>query len=451
MSRHHGRPDRFLRNARKGPRRPSSVARPGRVAVALAAAALVLLGGCDAGGRSPDSTSRSATLPSASGTLSGRSVSEHGPVTRLRDLLTNRADALLDGDRAGFLAALDDSATDLVEDEGTFYDNLRGAAPATWAYSVDGRSARREPSKGGDRWAYTVYISYSLTGFATERAVSRQQVEVVERTEGWRITSISEGDEHTEPWELGKTTSVRGDRIVVVGVDTPKAKLRRIHRRAVDAVPRVDGVWDGNWARGAVVVVPPDVSGAARLAQTDNIEALAAVATGASMIDGSGDLRRWDRVVVNPKAWQRMNDTGRDVVLAHELTHVATGSLGTVPLWVSEGFADYVGWKNQDVAMSSIAPELAADVRRGEAPGNLPTDDDFRGGEPDQAYEEAWFAAKYVVFRYGEGKLLALYRAMASRSGTSVADQDAVLRSTLGVSRSEFRHGWRAYVKSRLG
>lgn len=412
---------------------------------------LVLPTGCAPGGDSTGSPTHSATLPSASGTLSGRSVSEDGPVTRLRNLLTQRGKALLAGDRTGFLASIDAAATELSDEQSSYYDNVADVAPATWSYAVDGDTARRVPSKGNDRWSYTVYLTYSLTGLAQQPAVSRQQVEVVERTEGWRIASISDGDSHTEPWELGKATSVHGDRIVVVGVDTPKAKLQRIHRRVVAAVPRVDKVWDRRWSRGAVVVVPPDVSTAAKLAESDNIEALAAVATGASMVDGSGELRRWDRVVVNPSAWKRMSTTGRDVVLAHELTHVATGRLGSVPLWVSEGFADYVGWKGRGVAMTSIAPELAGDVQDGDAPRSLPTDQDFAGHDPDQAYEEAWMAAKYVTFRYGEGKLLALYRAMAARPATTAADQSAVLKSTLGVTRSQFQHGWRSYLQARLG
>src|SRR5690606_33810051 len=161
---------------------------------------------------------------------------------------------------------------------------------------------------------------------------------------------------------------VHGDRIVVIGIGTPKAKLHTIRRQAADAVPSVDQVWDGDWARGAVIVVPDDTAGAAKLSRSENVSALAAVATGASAVDADGELRHWDRVVVNPSAWQKMNATGRSVVLAHELTHVATGSLGTVPIWVSEGFADYVGWRDRGIAMRDIAPELAADVRKGDVP-----------------------------------------------------------------------------------
>lgn len=412
---------------------------------------LTVLAGCAKEPATPGTPTSSLGIPSATATLSGGPTSKHGPVKAVRHLLQERSAALRGGDRAGFLAPIDDAAEALATRQGRFYDNVRGADLASWSYLVDPKSARRDHAKGGDSWSYNVYATYSYDGLASQRAVSSERMEVVRRPEGWRITSVASSDKHLEPWDLGKTTSVHDDRIVVLGVGTSKAKLRAIQRQAADAVPEVDDVWDGNWARGAVIVVPGDTEGAAKLSRTSNVASLAAVATGASAVDASGELQHWDRVVVNPTAWQKMNDTGRSVVLAHELTHVATGSLGTVPIWVSEGFADYVGWKGTGVGMRDVAREVGADVRDGDVPSDLPTEAEFRSDDPDQAYEEAWLAAKYVAFRYGEDKLVALYRQMAFQSDDSKASQDKALQATLKVSRSEFRNGWRSYVKARLG
>lgn len=389
-------------------------------------------------------------MPSATATLSGDRIPKNGPVKAVRRLLDDRASALRGGDRAGFLASIDTAAEPLASSQREFYDNIRGADLASWSYLVDADSASHKSTKGGDRWSYDVYVSYSLDGLASRPAISTERVTVVERTEGWRFTKISAADQHVEPWDIGKTTSVHDDRIVVLGVGTPKAKLRKIQRQAADAVPAVDDVWDGDWARGSVIVVPPDTETAAKLSDTSNVASLAAVATGASAVDGSGDLQHWDRIVVNPAAWKKMSDTGRSVVLAHELTHVATGSLGAVPIWLSEGLADYVGWKGKGVAMRSIAREVTKDVEDGDVPSDLPVEREFRGDDPDQAYEEAWLAAKYVVFRYGEDKLVELYREMAKQPDASKKSQSKALEATLDVSRSEFRHGWQSYVEARL-
>lgn len=368
----------------------------------------------------------------------------------LSRLLHHRADALLEHDRHGFLKPIDRAATKLRASEGTFYDNAASVPFASWTYTIDRTSARQHHEIGAPSWDYTVYTTYALAGLPDQAAVRRQRMDVAKRANGWRITSLVDIDVQPEAWDLGPTATVRDGSIVVIGVGAPRSELRDIEQLAADAVPRVDAVWPGDWARGAVVEVPDDAEGAQRLIGGRNIDEFAAVAAGESATDVSGRVRHWDRVVINPAAWQRMETVGRRVVLAHELTHVATGSVGKVPSWLAEGFADYVGWQDTDVPPRYIAQDLAARVQDGKAPDNLPGDGAFRGGHVDLAYEEAWLAARYVASRYGQDDLVALYRAMGREQGTSKDDQDDALRSTLGVSLRKFEKGWRAYVDETL-
>jgi hypothetical protein len=420
----------------------------------LSAAVVVVgvLAACGQPARPEDRASGSAHgMPTATATISPSATSTDGPAGDVRSLLRARAEALLDGDRSGFLAPLDAAARSLRDEQGAFYDDIHGVPLASWVSTIDPGTARRKPGTGVASWSYSVVTVYAFTGLTDEKAVLDERVEVAQRPEGWRITAITDqGRPSTEPWDIGRTSSVHDDRIVVLGIGASKQDLTTIQRQAAAAVPRVDAVWPGRWERGAVVVVPADATEAATLSGTEQIEPLAAVATGGSGVDASGHLHRWDRVVINPSAWKRMSDTGRLVVLTHELTHVATGSLGTVPMWVSEGFADYVGWRRSGVPTDTIAEELRAEVRKGHGPTDLPDQADFHSSHVDQAYEEAWLAARYIAFRYGEDKLLRVYRGMAARSGTGRADQDRVLRSVLGVSRSAFVHGWHGYVEAEL-
>jgi hypothetical protein len=137
------------------------------------------------------------------------------------------------------------------------------------------------------------------------------------------------------------------------------------------------------------------------------------------------------------------------VVLTHEITHVATraATSATTPMWLSEGFADWVGYSGTDRTTRQTAPELAADVAAGRIPAHLPSDADFATTAPHlaQSYEAGWLACRMVAERWGSGRLTALYQA-AGRMPT-----DAALRHTLGVDLRAFEARWRAYAAEELG
>ncbi|MGH3097183.1 MAG: hypothetical protein ACRDMV_14445 [Streptosporangiales bacterium] len=424
----------------------------------LAAAGVVVvmavsLHGCGGGDRTDSDghpPSKTATSTGATATLSPSPISKHGPVAAVTGLLRRRARALLHHDKGAFLHGIDRAATGLRADQAAFYRNVRAVPLATWKYRIDPKSGLEHRTKGADSWEYTLYTTYGFEGVRGDKAVQRQRVDVAKRMGGWRITEIDDLDRRPEVWDLGKATAVRSEHVVVIGVGTDRDELRDIRALAREAVPRVNGVWERKWAHGAVIAVPKNASGVDRLVEKSGLEEFAAVAAGETGINAKGDTLHWDRIVINPRSWKRMESLGRRVVLTHEMTHLATGSLGSVPTWVSEGFADYVGWKDSGVPARYIAQELAARVRDGHVPHKLPEGADFRGGHVDEAYEEAWLTAKYIVFRYGESKLIEFYETMAAQSGTGKQAQDRALRKTLGVSRSAFTDGWSSYVEGQL-
>jgi hypothetical protein len=150
--------------------------------------------------------------------------------------------------------------------------------------------------------------------------------------------------------------------------------------------------------------------------------------------------------VVSPAAYPKLNEIGRHVVLTHELTHVATHGAddSRTPVWLIEGLADYVGYKGLDVPVTSAARELRREVRAGRLPAALPGKEDFAGatGRLPQAYEEAWLACRLVAERYGEDRLVRLYRAAGARP-------DA-LRRVLGLDTAGFTALWRDYLRREL-
>jgi hypothetical protein len=234
--------------------------------------------------------------------------------------------------------------------------------------------------------------------------------------------------EHPEIWSGAQV--VQGRRSLVIG--GPGGGLADLARRADRAsvvVARVAGpvrpliLFPASTEQAAVLAAPAAVSGLAAVAGTD-------------------------RVIIEPRSFARLTGTGRDVVLTHELTHVAVGAAtdGRTPKWLVEGFADYVGYLDAGIPVASAASELAAEVRAGKLPEALPGRDAFaaRSARLPQAYEEAWLACRYVAGRFGERALVTLYRE-SMRS-----DPRSALRRTLGMTTAKFTASWREYVQREL-
>ncbi|GII59994.1 hypothetical protein Skr01_00790 [Sphaerisporangium krabiense] len=226
---------------------------------------------------------------------------------------------------------------------------------------------------------------------------------------------------------------VIGERSVVVGAArtgaAEAADLARRADRAARVVARLAG------PVRPLVLLPGTTAQAAALAAPASVRGLAAVAA-------------VDHVIVEPGAYARLSDAGRDVVLAHELTHLATGAAtdARTPKWLMEGFADYVGYLDSGIPAPAAAAELAAEVRAGRRPIALPGPQAFAPESPRlaQAYEEAWLACRYVVARYGERALVALYREFSGGGAPGA------LPRVLGVSAERFTAAWRAYVVAEL-
>jgi hypothetical protein len=231
--------------------------------------------------------------------------------------------------------------------------------------------------------------------------------------------------------------------------------LKEFAELADRAVPSVDRAWGTGWARRVVVYVPRSLNGMAGLlgATAAGYRGIAAVTTGEA--GGSGTAPA-DRVIVNPDAYGVLGDFGRQVVLTHETTHVATRARTTAatPLWLSEGYADFVGYRGSGRTAADVAPELKSAVAAGEVPAALPGDADFGfsedAGRLARAYEGGWLACRMIAERWGEDRLRAFYRAVGDH-GKRAGAVEGALRSVLGTDLDGFTRQWRAYLRDRLG
>lgn len=177
-------------------------------------------------------------------------------------------------------------------------------------------------------------------------------------------------------------------RIQVDGL-APVAQRRHYVAAAVDAVVPVDRVWgSGSLPRRVRLTATSTAAEFAQLAGTVGADVPAVTRSDA-------------RVILHPDLWTRTTAAGRQVVVTHELTHVALGqgSWTHAPRWTVEGPAEVTAYHRSSLPPERIAPSLARRVRTGRAPDGPPSAREMAGAD---GYGLAWAWCRYLVARSGE-------------------------------------------------
>ena len=419
-------------------------------------AAVLLLGRTDSVTRPP------ATKPRPSATARPRvEAPDRTDEERRRDavqrLLQTRADAIRTRDRHRFSRTLDLTRTAFVRSQLAMFDALAEVPVAGWRYDLhDGGDLVPTAPPGTDEaWSPSVSLRYQLSGFDDEPPAVPQYFTFVRRGGTWLTASDTDSD--TDPkrrtgrelWDFGPVAVARGERSLVLGHPADGPLLNDVARLADAAVPRVTRVWGSDWPRRVVVLVPgTQKEASAILGEGLDLSRIAAVAV-AELPGDTGERAVGNRIIVNPATFARLATNGRRVVLTHETTHVATrdSSRPGMPTWLVEGFADYVGYLGTGLTPRQICRELAADVRAGRAPKDLPADTAFDGANPDlaQAYEASWVAIRMIVERTSEERLVEFYR----EAGRTSVEQ--AMRTVLDTTPETFTAAWRSYLRATLG
>ncbi|KOV71198.1 lipoprotein [Streptomyces sp. MMG1121] len=359
----------------------------------------------------------------------------------VQHLLDRRSTALLGHDETTY--AVTGTRTD--------YTRLRALPLASWTYRV---TAVRDTAAGATADAD---LSYRVAGYDTAPVDARRTLTLGRTADGkWYVSADRPAEEAGQQlWDQGPVTVVQGAHSLVLGTGRTTGELRAYAGLADRAVPAVSRAWGTDWSRRVVVLVPRSLDDMAGLlgSPAANYRGIAAVTTGE--VGGSGQAPA-DRVVVNPDAYAALGDLGKQVVLTHETTHVATRAHTTAatPLWLSEGYADWIGYLGTGRTPTEAAPELTRSVQDGRAPAALPADKDF-GFTSDptklaQAYESGWLACRMIADQWGTARLGAFYRAVGAHAQRAGAVEDA-LKKTLGTTQEAFTAQWQAYVRAQLG
>jgi hypothetical protein len=333
--------------------------------------------------------------------------------------------------------------------------------------------------------AAAAVLAAALAVLATRHPAGRPADPVTAAAHPAAVTAVAGAPVTTAtaiPRQLSQLKRLSVAHGVVAGHPESAPLVTEIARDVDQAVPVVRTALDTGWDGSVDVLVPADVAEFVRLAGTQGpglrgVAALAVVPlpgrattpgasgrAGAPGLSGVGAGTRangaggggWPRVLVNTDVFEGLSTTGRQVVLRHELTHVATGPLtaGDTPLWLVEGLAEAVGYADSGVSVRSAASELSAELAEGRWPSVLPADAAFagQGSRLTVTYQQAWLACRLVMSEVGMPGLVRLYRLAADpRAGMPGPRRlRSALATVLHVTPEEFTRRWLAYLRSQL-
>lgn len=293
-------------------------------------------------------------------------------------------------------------------------------------------------------WSGDVDIAWAMPGEPTvSSSVS------VEFGRHGQILGFERGDDGRLPLWLSAPVVVHRTAtttVIVQGDEELADRYTTLAERAVAGVRKVVP-----WQHPHLVLEVPGSTPieAALGAKADSYQGVAAVT---STIDGSNNPEMPVHIWVNPGVIGSLEGPGAQVVLTHEATHYATGAATDTkrPLWLSEGFADYVALHDTTLPLSKTAGQILAQVRKSGAPEHLPGQTEFnqQSQQFGTEYEAAWMACRMLGdlggatgSHAGEKSLLAVY----DETGRGVS-LDASLRKHYGFGEAELTSRWRTYL-----
>lgn len=295
-------------------------------------------------------------------------------------------------------------------------------------------------------WSGVVEMTWQLTGFDAEPARAEVVVSFTPEADGVAISGFGGEDVGRVPLWLRGPLAVARTADVLVMVDGDQREADAVAgrvARGIGVVRRVLPGWDGP----VVVEVPASAADLdeALGAQPGTYAGIAAVT---AAVGRSDEVEAPVHVFVNPDVTDGLRRAGAQVVMSHELVHVATEAARTpMEPWLLEGFADYVALRDTRLPDRTTLGRAIDAARRDGAPDALPTPEDLdtRADDLQARYEEAWLACRIIAERLGERGLVGLYDEVAG--GTPV--DRALARA--GLTQGELTRAWRQRLGALAG
>ncbi|MGI8665955.1 MAG: hypothetical protein ACR2N4_07985 [Jatrophihabitans sp.] len=410
--------------------------------------------------------------PAHPGRASGQAIAGSGPpsqddVGAVMRLLQRHAGELISRDGSGWTADLDatPAAAGYATRQRAVFDNLAGVPLANWRYVLsapvtDPTVIAPAAARLGARVVLLhVQLQYGFAVVDPAPTAKDLWLTAVRRPAGWRLAGDTDaastgGPSWQGPWDFGPLRASVGPHTLVLAHPAHAGDARTFQALVEHSVPVVGAVWGNNWNEHVAVLIP-DTPAEFTAVTGDGADShdIAAVAV-ADSVTGDGTVLG-ARIVLNPTNLSRLDQTGRTLVVQHELTHIATRAQTSdqMPTWLIEGFADYVGNLGSGQPLRTAATELAAEVRRGRLPTALPNSADFDGANSRlaQIYEQSWLACRLIASKVGQQGLVSFYRTVSRAAGIDAATAATQgLRQVLHTDVAAFTAAWRRWLQVEL-
>jgi hypothetical protein len=383
---------------------------------------------------------------------------EPNPRMAASEILSLRARAVMEEDREAFLSSIDPEARGFLKQQRKIYDRLTSLRLGSYELRLmvgeENRARRRHDRlyrRADDVFIPRVEESYRLKGFDDGDFVGSLFPTFVLRNGEWLLAADDdlEGRSRTERslWDFGPVEQTRSRNVLVIQHPCREAGCVEVGRSflglAENARRQVKERWKERWNGRVVVLVTSSRSEVRRIIDVNyGISNFVAFAYTRYL----GTRYSPARVVVD-----RATLTGRspeviELVLAHEMAHVATrrASGPHIPLWVEEGLAEWMARQPGDDADIYYEQQVAAGAVR---PG-LPTDRQFKRGDSEELflyYQASRTAVTYFIERFGYERFVRFYSRLGDSHndfGSPEKHLRAAMRRTTGLSLSQFVRQW---------
>ncbi|GAB2641328.1 gluzincin family metallopeptidase [Kribbella swartbergensis] len=373
-------------------------------------------------------------------------------------ILIRRAQAVQTVNEALFLQDVDPADKALRAEQKILFANLVEMGFTELGYSQ--AEERFDPAvvKAHGRTTYLVRIlmRYQIPKVDLTPVVTELGYTFINVRGRWVLTDDDDLDDdlgpgaHQEAWDLGRIEVHRGPRVLAVVEKGDTRRGRAIVVEATEALAQVTEYWPRRW-RGSVLIIALDESEVrdARFADEDVESAASAGSTFSSLPgqDTADGTVAGAYIVVNPNERDRVDE----ILLSHEITHVATADLGGYePLWLAEGAAEYVSWRGiEAISGPGEVAKWEQEVIDEALPalGALPSDAGFYQNNAD-VYGVSWLAVRYLVRRFGLDKVAELYEDLA-RHGYDQAARDRILMNHCGLTEVTLWTSLKTYEPQR--
>ncbi|MEU4389556.1 hypothetical protein [Kribbella sp. NPDC023855] len=373
-------------------------------------------------------------------------------------ILLRRAKAVRIVDERMFLQDVDPANKKLRQAQKVLFANLVELSLQEIGYSQAeerfDQAAVRE--HGSSAYLVRVLMRYQIPGVDMTPVTTELGYTFVQRGGRWIMADDNDLDKdlgpgaHQEPWDLGRFEVHRAPRVLVLVNKGDTKSGRAIVGEATEALTEVTTYWPRKW-RGSVLIAALDDTEVrdARFADED-IESAASAGSTFSSLPGqetADGTVAGAYIVINPRERERVDE----ILLSHEITHVATADFGGYePLWLAEGAAEYVSWRGieaisgprevgkwEQEVIDEALPQLTA----------LPSDAGFYQSSAD-VYGVSWLAVRFLVKRLGLAAVADLYEDLA-RHGTDQAARDRILLTRTGFTEATLWIYLKEYVPQR--